>query len=203
MSSAKTISWKALLLESAFIVIGVAIALGANEVREHFRDQKRAEQTLSAIANELCRNYIHVSSCIAYYTPVRDTLLVAARATPDAELDTDQFPQHRGARPFFLTSAGFDVALSSSVLTHINPGLAGEVARVYELQDMMEMLQQRFLQAFINGNLSTVEGSLSYFAESASGGLEAKRLYEELIPKLPNVPGDCLAAIPSESTSTP
>ncbi|MEM1097013.1 MAG: hypothetical protein AAGJ10_20645 [Bacteroidota bacterium] len=203
MASTKTISVKALLIESTFIVIGVAIALGANEVREYFRDQKRAEQTLSAMANELCRNYAHVSDRVAYYLPMRDTLFAVVRETPEVRFKGSNFPQHRGAQPFFLTSAGFDVALSSTVLTHIDPNLVGQIARVYELQDMVEMLQQRFLQAVINGNLDTVAGNLSYFAESAGGGLEAKRQYEQLIPKLPNVPSECLAALPSLSQPTP
>ncbi|MEM6646167.1 MAG: hypothetical protein AAF730_07935 [Bacteroidota bacterium] len=203
MSSTKTISVKALLIESTFIVIGVAIALGANEVREHFRDQDRAEQTLSVIASELCRNYGIVSSRVAYYIPIRDTLRAVVRAAPDARFEGAKFPQHRGARPLLFTSAGLDMALSSTVLTHIDPNLVGEIAIAYEIQAMAEMLQQRFLQASINGNLDTVSGNLSYFAESAAGSSEVKRLYEQLIPKLPNVPSDCLAAISPPSQPTP
>ncbi|GAB5520691.1 MAG: hypothetical protein RhofKO_29420 [Rhodothermales bacterium] len=200
---AKSISWKVLLLESGFIVLGVVIALGANELRQSFRDQARADEALVSIGTELCRNHLFLDERLTYYQTMQDTLFAAYPTSADEPFTRRNFPQFRGAMPLLLTSASFEVALASDVMPHLDLNQVDSLAQVYELQRMVTVFQERFLEAALNKNMETVAEHAAYFSEMTSFGSELRRFYLGALRSLPATHEACLNAVSPDTATSP
>ena len=70
----RSIDWRTLLLEVFFIVLGVVLALAANDWREHSSNLRRADTALESIRDELDTNRQAVDEALAYHAHLFDTL---------------------------------------------------------------------------------------------------------------------------------
>jgi hypothetical protein len=61
------IDWRPILLEAAFVVLGVVLALGANEWRKSYVDRRNAEAALASIREELQANRTVVGESFDYH----------------------------------------------------------------------------------------------------------------------------------------
>ncbi len=70
----RSINWRTLLLEAFFIVLGVVLALGANNLREQRSNVQHAATALESIRDELETNRQAVDNALAYHAHLSDTL---------------------------------------------------------------------------------------------------------------------------------
>ncbi len=70
----RSIDWRTLMLEVFFIVLGVVLALAANDWREHRSNLRHASTALESIRDELDANRQAVDNALAYHAHLYDTL---------------------------------------------------------------------------------------------------------------------------------
>lgn len=168
--------WWPVLLEAFFVVMGVVLALAANEWRQHRADARRAHTALEAIGEELEANREAVAQSLAYHFQLDDTLRAFARqASPDAHPDARTFARGFVAPASVLTTA-WETAAATDAIGHMPYSRVVQLNRVYEQQRKYEaqaevvgqiIYQQLFSQGFDQmlrhyRNLNTIVGTFWY-----------------------------------------
>lgn len=70
----ENINLRVILLETFFLVLGVLLALGANNWREQHNNEQRAETARLSILEELKSNQEAVTAAIDYHSYLMDTV---------------------------------------------------------------------------------------------------------------------------------
>jgi hypothetical protein len=118
MMQKKDFSFKYVLLEGFFVVLGVFLAFNINNYREDLKEQNRSEIALESIYDEIKSNKILLEQSITYNQYLMDTLKVYFKKE-------NIFPKpslfHSGfvSRTIFYTNA-WDVAVSTNSLHHLD-----------------------------------------------------------------------------------
>lgn len=203
----RRISWRPLLLEAFFVVLGVVLALGANEWRRSFNDRQSAATALASIRDELLVNRGAVLSSTQYHQQLVDTLSTLLRhasasnpasgaAMPDPRIFSGGF-----TRPASLLHTAWDAASATDVVRHMRYADVLLLARIYEEQHeyrrqadqvgqliYAQLLDQGFQGVVRNyGNLSTLIATFWYRE------CQLLHRYDEVIPQLT---GDAPAELP-------
>ena len=110
-----------LALEVFVVVLGVTLALGANELRRHFLDERKVGVAMESITAELQQNCDRLSRTEAYHERVLAEFdsLRAARSSAvegDARAVIRALPSWRGYDPASVTSTAYETALSTGTL---------------------------------------------------------------------------------------
>lgn len=128
-----------ILLEAFFVVLGVVVALAANEAREYYNRLDHGEVALNSITRELEENRIAISEAITYHLQLSDTLgtfqpaLVSdgSKASyPDARIFSKGF-----IAPAALLSTAWEAANATDALRVMNYEKVLLLSRIYESQE--------------------------------------------------------------------
>jgi hypothetical protein len=123
------------LFEAFFVVLGVVLALAANEWREKRAEQAHAEHALEAITEELRTNRQAIVGARDYHEG-RMTAIREAMTGGDA-LSPRNFP--RGfVSPAQLFQTAWDAASETGALANLDFATVLALSRVYESQDRYE-----------------------------------------------------------------
>jgi len=120
------------LFEASFVVLGVILALAANEWREAREHRRDAEDALRAIRAELAANRTTVESSRAYHAQLLSSLggRPATEPSPTINMFTRGF-----VSPAQVTSTAWNVASETGVLSHIPYPTVLKLSRAYALQN--------------------------------------------------------------------
>lgn len=136
-SRLRAIDWRPILLEAFFVVLGVALALAANEWRQWLVDRRRAGVALESIRQELASNRQAVLDAVQYHTALLDTLVALRR---QARADADAPPPSIGifargfVSPASVLSTAWATASETDALRHMTHDDVLVLARIYEQQ---------------------------------------------------------------------
>lgn len=100
---------KPIFLEAFFVVLGVVMALGANEWRQHLNEVQKGEVALQSITGELQENRQSIFESLSYHVLLADSLrafeAVHATTTPDQVPDFRLFSRGYISPAKLLTTA--------------------------------------------------------------------------------------------------
>ncbi len=160
----KSINLRAILLETFFLVLGVLLALAANNWRENSNNRQRAAMARASIVEELATNHNAMEGAIGYHSQLMDTLYKFMRQygqTPDRFPGTEVF--HKGfVNPASTLSSAWDAATGAGVVEHLPYDELLLIARIYKLQEQYEIQsrsigQQIYSHMFDEGTQAIVQ----------------------------------------------
>ncbi|HOX26068.1 MAG TPA: hypothetical protein PLL30_09105 [Candidatus Krumholzibacteria bacterium] len=144
------------LFEAFFVVLGVVLALAANEWRQDRADRAHADRALAAIAEELRSNREGVLAAGEYHEERMSRIY--GRGPQEPRLEARDFP--RGfISPARVFRTAWDTAGETGALEHLDYAKVLALSRVYASQDRYE-------------HQARTAGELIY-AELFRGGTEA------------------------------
>ncbi len=188
------INWLAIFLEAFFVVLGVLLALGANNWRDHYKNKQHAETALTSIVEELHANHEAVSTAINYHSYLMDTLykfMGRYASQPDKYPGADVF--NKGfTNPAVPLSRAWEAANATGVIEYMPYDQVLLISQVYKSQEQYESQshaigQQIYESMFKDGmggilqnykNLTQIVGTFAY----NECGLASA--YKEVIPQL-------------------
>lgn len=188
------INWLAILLEAFFVVLGVLLALGANNWRDHHNNQLHAETALISIVEELHANHEAVNTAINYHSYLMDTLykfMGRYANQPDKFPDADVF--NKGfTNPAVPLSRAWEAANATGVIEYMPYDQVLLISQVYKSQEQYEnqshaIGQQIYGRMFNEGmggilqNYKNMTQIIGTFAYNECGLAFA---YKEVIPQL-------------------
>lgn len=142
------INWFAILLEAFFVVLGVLLALAANNWRDDYNKQQRAELALSSIIEEINANRTAVDEAILYHTALMDTLYkhmgrygVTSENRPGMDVFAGGF-----VNPAEPLSRAWETANATGVIENMPYEQVLLISSVYKHQDQYEVLSTTFGQ---------------------------------------------------------
>lgn len=123
------------VFEATFVVLGVVLALAANEWRQHREERRRASVATSAIAAELRANRAALLAASAYHSELLDSL----RATRSTSWRPSPFMFPRGfVAPAQLSSTAWQSAADAGVVEHMPYQAVLRLSRAYAVQNRYE-----------------------------------------------------------------
>ena len=134
----RIIDWRPILLEAFFVVLGVIVALAANEGRQALADRRSAATALQSIREELETNRQSVLRSLQYHLHLSDTLGVIHRQTR-ARGDSVSLPSVRifsqgFVHPAQLLNTAWETAAATDAVRHMAHDDVLVLAGVYEQQ---------------------------------------------------------------------
>ena len=185
-----SINWRTLLLEVFFIVLGVVLALGANDWREHRSNLRHAATALESIRDELETNRRAVDKALAYHAQLVDTLRSYRQTSSQPDLGVFARGYMNPATTF---STAWDAANVTDAIGYMNYDDVLVLSRVYENQreyyDQQKLVGQNIYTTLFNEgsagilrNVENLQTILSTFLYRECNLLER---YDEVLTNLP------------------
>jgi hypothetical protein len=193
-----------ILLEAFFVVLGVVLALAANEWRRDYSDRQGAALALAGIREELLANHASVLASEEYHRMLQDSLVALQQRSQNGNPDPD--PLAAGGRifsggftrPASLLHTAWDAAGAADAVRHMSYGDVLLIARVYEeqqeyRQQANQIGQLIYSQLFTEGfqgvvrnrnNLSTLIATFWYRE------CQLLHRYSEVLPQLSTGPAN-------------
>jgi hypothetical protein len=139
----RKLRWLPILLEAFFVVLGVVLALAANEWREHLNQKQHAATALASIRNELASNRQAVVSALTYHLHLVDTLATFVGRSPQAQSSASAYPDNRlfsrgYIAPATLLNTAWEAANATDALAHMDYDAVLLLSRIYEEQRTYE-----------------------------------------------------------------
>lgn len=137
------------LLEATFVVLGVVLALAANEWRQSAARAQRAERALTGIVDELRTNRVAVAAALEYHQGLTATIreLAASSGTPHAGDFSRGF-----VAPAPVYATAWESAAATGVLEDLDFETVLDLSRLYAHQERYEV-QARGIASIIYGEL--------------------------------------------------
>lgn len=137
-------SWKSVIFESLFVVLGVVLAFLGNEYRSNVQEEQKAKKALKSIVFEVENNKNAIESSLKYHEYLRDTLYTFMRNNPSE----NSIPQikvfERGfISPAELLSTAYQTALATDVLNNYRYELVLEIGNLYAKQQSYDLQKSR------------------------------------------------------------
>lgn len=136
-SPRRVIDWRPILLEAFFVVLGVVLALAANEWRQGQSDRRSAATALESIREELAANRASVLEAAQYHIHLTDTLNVLRRQAPaggGAAAPSPRVFSKGFVSPAPLLSTAWETAGATDAVRHMAHDDVLVLARIYEQQ---------------------------------------------------------------------
>ena len=137
----RSLRWRPLLVEALFVMLGVALALAADQWREAANQRRRADTALASIREELETNRLAVEQSLSYHSETFETLhalrqqAAAARQGGGAAPRPDGRTFSRGfVNPAQLLFTAWEAAHATDLLGHMEYADVLALARIYEQQ---------------------------------------------------------------------
>ena len=173
-------------VEVSSIVFSVLFALMVNALWQDRAAKKEADFASKRIGKELQLNRKALDESREYYRSMAKTLEPWVRdpSTPPPE----RVPGWKGVRPPILRDASYTVALSTDTLSHLDFKLAEEITHVYALQEMFDLLLNKYLDSLLARSATSTTQDfrflLTMFSDLASLADAVIRAYDDLIPQI-------------------
>jgi hypothetical protein len=136
------VDWRSILLEAFFVVLGVVLALAANEWRRAHEDRQNAATAMASIREELHTHRLAVLQSVQYHAQLLDTLTSLSRRAQAGNPSSSppMLPERRlFARGFFhpatLLHTARDAAAATDAVRHMSYADVLPLARIYAVQD--------------------------------------------------------------------
>ncbi len=177
------------LFEAGFVVLGVVLALGANEWRQDRADQVHARNALAAITEELVSNRDAAAASQAYHDGL---MQLTFGGKPDgAPITPRDFP--RGyVNPATLFDTAWTAARETGAFTNLDYATVLRLSRMYAQQDRYELqsrsvaqlLYSKLLEQGHEGVLDNAQNLGSLIATFAYRERELVAHYDTLLADL-------------------
>jgi hypothetical protein len=133
----RRVDWRSILLEAFFVVLGIVLALGANEWRQTQIDERNARQALASIREEMEANRAAVVRSAEYHIQITDSIsALTRRAGPGAVPLPDRSLFSRGfINPAPVVTTAWEAAGAVDAVRHMPYADVLIIARMYEQQD--------------------------------------------------------------------
>ncbi|HEX5727511.1 MAG TPA: hypothetical protein VFX98_18710 [Longimicrobiaceae bacterium] len=197
MTRKLVVDWRPILLESFFVVLGVVVALAANEVRQAVVQRREAATALASIREELATNRRAVLESASYHIRLNDTLFTYVRSAPGGASAPARVPDvrvfERGfINPAQLLSTAWNAASATEAVHHMQYADVLLLARIYEEQRDYQRQSEQVGSIIYGGifnqgmggvlrnysNLSSIISSFWYRE------CQLLRSYDEVLPRL-------------------
>ena len=136
-----------MLLEVFFIMLGVMVALAANEWREGRALDKRTDVALENIRLEILRNQATLQLRLPYHQAMSDSIRVNYPILRDIPFEFVEIARLGMARgPFFesLYNTAWQTALTSQILPNVDYETLTLLATIYQTQDELKEVEHQF-----------------------------------------------------------
>jgi|GEM_PF-624698 len=140
-----------IVLEVAAIMVGVMLGFGMNEWRENRQNKEIAERALESVASEMASNHIRIVQVFDYYHGIVQQIdsLRSETGNDWQDMYGYQLRDWTGAAPPMLRSYSYQTMLSTGVVKDIPFETANSLAGIYNLQLLVENLDQSAIDSFI------------------------------------------------------
>lgn len=179
------------VLEVAFIGVGVFLGLMGEQWRENRRHHELAEQGLQRFRTEIVANRKAIAAVKDYHVDrLKDVQLYFE--TPKARRKDLDLHLQGGARPAFLDHSAWDFALATQSLTYLDNELAYAISSVYSNQAILQGVEGALLQSIYNNapieNVDLYLATLQAFFGDSSG-IEPRlmTLYDDALQRIDKV----------------
>ncbi len=136
-----------MLLEVFFIMLGVMVALAANEWREGNALAKRTDVALENIRLEILRNQATLQQRLPYHQAMSDSIRVNFPILKDISFEFVEIARLGMTRgPFFesLYNTAWQTALTSQILPNVDYETLTLLATIYQTQDELKEVENQF-----------------------------------------------------------
>jgi len=175
-----------IVVEVAFISIGVFLALMGDQWRERAHARELARGTLQRFRVEIVRNRKSIDAVKDYHKTVLTSLQQYMDA--DTAQRNRQQVRVRGLQPATLEHTAWDLALASQSLADIDPDLAFELSRIYGLQTRYEDVTRSILQAiYIRPVGENLEGLYYYYGDAVIWDTALVKMYQDVLPQIDRI----------------
>ena len=157
-------SLKGLVIEVVFIVLGVMVALAANEWRENHALDKRTDAALENIRLEIVRNQQTLQQRLPYHEALRDSLesyLPELRNVSFGQVSERRLGMQRGLYFLLVYDAAWQTALTSQVLSNVDYETLTVLSTIYQVQEYLKTVEDRTTGIITPANL---QGENFYYA---------------------------------------
>lgn len=177
--SRKKIELRPILLEAFFVVLGVVLALAANEWRQSRAEGQRTELAIEALKEEIALNQQMLRESVDYHLAISDSLrqhgMRARNTGVDAPPPISVFSKGF-IHPTDLVTTSWSLAISTDALSNMPFYQALAFSRIYALYDAYEKQKESvadlfYVDLYQGGyqkvlanyqNLSIIVGTFSY-----------------------------------------
>jgi hypothetical protein len=175
-----------ILIEVAFISMGVFLALMGEQWRERAHTRELARGSLQRFRVELVRNRKAVEAVKDYHKSVLAGLQRYMDA--DAAQRNPEQVRVRGLQPAILEHTAWDLALATQSLADLDPALAFELSRIYGLQTRYDDVTRSILQAiYIRPVGENLEGLYYYYGDAVIWDTALLKMYQDILPQIDRV----------------
>ncbi|MCA9731056.1 MAG: hypothetical protein H6696_18330 [Deferribacteres bacterium] len=174
-------SFGMLAIEVISIVFGVFLALAANEWRQQYNDQKKAEIAFEGIKNEMNSNKEFIEKRLPYYRAMRDTIkIILSQKGRDVGFNEVEIPGFHGINPPLLRDSALQTAISTQAFANFDFRLANKISLVYSFQENYIKWVDNYMNAFIGSESPKLRKVYSLFSEIAQVGEELAETYGQM-----------------------
>ncbi|MFB3134018.1 MAG: hypothetical protein ACE10K_15985 [Rhodothermales bacterium] len=153
-----------MLLEVFFIMLGVMVALAANEWREGRALDKRTDAALENIRLEILRNQQTLQQRLPYHEALHDSLtsyLPELRNVSFQDVDGRRLGMSRGSFFIIVYDAAWQTALTSQTLPNVDFETLTLLSNIYQFQAYLKTIEERATSVMTPAN---VQGENLYYA---------------------------------------
>ena len=151
---------KSAIFEATFVVLGVVLALTANEWRQSLAAQAASERAVESIKQEIIANNDLVKASLSYHQDLMQTLFAAA--PPDKPADISLF--NKGfVFPAKVTTTAWQTASETGVLRNTDYETVLALSRSYDAQhrynQQADSIGEIIYQRLFDGGIKEVTGN--------------------------------------------
>jgi hypothetical protein len=120
------------LVESAFVVASILMALAVDEWSQNREYAELADQSIGIFEREILRNQARLADAAPYHQGIRD-LLSQVRMIPERDIDVRSVME--GLEAPVLLSTAWETALATGALTHMEFEVVSALSLTYSIQE--------------------------------------------------------------------
>jgi hypothetical protein len=171
-----------LVLEMVMIVFSILLALTLESWKEGRHDRRLAGEALGNIRTELAQNRAEIETALPRHEKLLADLQVSidrqGKPIPGAELPS------LGLRPPRLFKTAWETAGATQALVRSDYKLVLAVAKAYDSQRWMSLVEEKWLQAILNPAAFDSANRVRFFSIFHSVASEYLALEKRLLPEL-------------------
>ena len=182
-----------ILLDVVLITTGVFLGLAGEQWRQDRQQRELAETSLRRFRAEIETNRKAVSAVLDYHATLLKSLKAYLAADRKTRNTADVHIQ--GLRFVAFDHTAWDVALATQALTYIDPEVAFDLSRIYNMQEYYSeftrgMTQAMYLLPF-RENFDAFAGAAdAYYGDTVYLNPKLIEMYDAILPRIDRQLGD-------------
>jgi len=136
-------SWKSVIFESLFVVLGVVLAFLANEYRQQKQDENRAVMAIQSIVLEVETNKNSILDALNYHTSLIDTLSSFVRENEGKRIPDIKIFNKGFIAPAELLENAYNTAIATDVLNNHKYDVVLQIGNLYARQESYNLQKER------------------------------------------------------------